>query len=212
MSNPPTNLTLYVDSLHTSPYALSVFVTLKQKDLPFEMHTVDLEAGENLADSYCGLSLTRKVPLLVHERFHLNESSAITEYLEDHFEPPVHAAVYPADPKQKARARQVQAWLRSDLIPIRMERSTEVIFLGKRFGRLSDAAAKARDKLVAAADRLIEDGHANLFPTWSVADVDLAVMLNRLVMHDDPMPEKLKAYAARQWEHPAIQEWVGLSR
>jgi len=42
--------------------------------------------------------------------------------------------------------------------------------------------------------------------------VDLAVMLNRLVMHGDPMPEKLKAYAARQWEHPAIQEWVGLSR
>lgn len=206
------NLTLYVDSLHTSPYAMSVFVTLKQKGLPFSMRTVDLEAGENLANDYCGLSLTRKVPLLVHDRFHLNESSAISEYLEDHFEPPVHAAVYPADLKQKARARQVQAWLRSDLVPIRMERSTEGIFLGKRFGPLSDAAMKAKDKLVAAADKLIEDGHANLFPTWSIADVDLALMLNRLAVHGDPMPEKLKAYAARQWEHPAIQEWAGLKR
>jgi glutathione S-transferase len=207
-----SNLTLYVDSLHTSPYAMSVYVTLKQKGLPFALRAVDLEAGENLGAGYCGISLTRKVPLLVHDSFHLNESSAITEYLEDCFEPPVHAAVYPADLKQKARARQVQAWLRSDLMPIRMERSTEVIFLGKRFGPLSDAANAARDKLIAAADRLIEDGHANLFATWSIADADLALMLNRLVMHGDPMPEKLKAYAARQWEHPAIQEWAGLGR
>ena len=131
MSKPFHNLTLYVDSLCTSPYAMSVFVTLKQKGLPFALHKVDLEAGENLAADYSQLSLTRKVPLLVHEHFHLNESSAITEYLEDHFEPPVHAAVYPVDLKQKARARQVQAWLRSDLLAIRAERSTEVIFLGK---------------------------------------------------------------------------------
>ena len=207
-----SNLTLYVDSLYTSPYAMSVYVTLKQKGLPFALQTIDLETGENLDAAYRGISLTRKVPLLVHDSFHLNESSAITEYLEDHFEPPVHAAVYPADPKQKARARQVQAWLRSDLVPIRLERSTEVIFLGKRFGPLSEAAATARDKLVAAADRLIEDGHANLFPTWSIADVDLALMLNRLIMHGDPMPEKLKTFAARQWAHPAIQEWAGLKR
>ncbi|HEX7645649.1 MAG TPA: glutathione transferase [Burkholderiaceae bacterium] len=212
MSNLTHHLTLYVDSLRTSPYAMSVFVALKQKGLPFELRSVDLEAGENLAAEYGNLSLTRKVPLLVDERFHLNESSAITEYLEDHFEPPVHAAVYPVDLKQKARARQVQAWLRSDLMPIRMERSTEVIFMGKRFGALSEAAQTARDKLVAAADRLIEDGHAHLFPTWTIADVDLALMLNRLVMHGDPMPEKLKTYAARQWEHPAVQEWVAMKR
>lgn len=212
MSNHSHNLTLYVDSLRTSPYAMSVFVALKHKSLPFALHNIDLEAGENLAADYSNLSLTRKVPLLVDAHFHLNESSAITEYLEDHFEPPVHAAVYPVDLKQKARARQVQAWLRSDLMPIRMERSTEVIFFGKRFGALSPAAQTARDKLVAAADRLIEDGHAYLFPTWSIADVDLALMLNRLAMHGDPMPEKLKTYAARQWEHPAIQEWVALPR
>ncbi len=212
MSTPSSNLTLYVDSLRTSPYALSVFVTLKQKDLPFDLRNVNLETGENLDAGYSDISLTRKVPLLIHERFHLNESSAITEYLEDHFEPPVHAAVYPADLKQKARARQVQAWLRSDLMPIRMERSTEVIFMGKRFGALSEAAQTARDKLVAAADRLVEDGNAHLFPTWSIADVDLALMLNRLVMHGDAMPEKLKTYAARQWEHPAVQEWVAMPR
>lgn len=212
MSQPNHNLTLYVDSLRTSPYAMSVFVALKHKNLPFELRSVDLESGENLAADYSNLSLTRKVPLLEDGHFHLNESSAITEYLEDHFEPPVHAAVYPVDLKQKARARQVQAWLRSDLMPIRMERSTEVIFFGKRFGALSAAAQTARDKLVAAADRLIEDGHAHLFPTWSIADVDLAVMLNRLVMHGDAMPEKLKTYAARQWEHAAVQEWVALPR
>lgn len=207
-----SKIALYVDSLHTSPYAMSVYLTLKEKGLPFELYTVDLGRGENLAGAYADMSLTRKVPLLIHDGFHLTESSAITEYLEDHFAPPNHAAVYPADPKKKARARQVQAWIRSDLMPIRAERSTEVIFMGKHFGPLSDAAQQAKDKLVAAADRLIEHGQNNLFGEWSIADADLAVMLNRLVMHGDAMPEKLVAYAQQQWQRPSIQEWVALAR
>lgn len=207
-----SKIALYVDSLYTSPYAMSVHVTLQEKGLPFELYTVDLGSGENLATAYADISLTRKVPLLIHDGFHLTESSAITEYLEDHFAPPNHAAVYPSDPKKKARARQVQAWIRSDLMPIRAERSTEVIFLGKRFGPLSEAAQQAKDKLVAAADRLIENSQDNLFGDWTVADLDLAVMLNRLVMHGDAMPEKLVAYAQHQWQRPSVQQWVALSK
>jgi glutathione S-transferase len=203
-----SKLTLYVDSLHTSPYAMSVFVTLIEKGLDFDLRTVDLAAGEQLQAGYAGLSLTRKVPLLVHDAFQLNESSAITEYLEDRFAAPAHAAVYPSDIGQKARARQIQAWLRSDLMPIRVERSTEVIFMGKRGDALSPAAQQAAEKLFAAADRLVNDGGANLFGGWSIADTDLSLMLNRLVMHGDAVPEKLKSYAQRQWQRPSVQQWV----
>lgn len=45
---PESSLTLFVDGQYASPYAMSVFVTLKEKGLPFEMEKVDLDAQQNL--------------------------------------------------------------------------------------------------------------------------------------------------------------------
>jgi glutathione S-transferase len=95
---------------------------------------------------------------------------------------------------------------------IRSERPTEVIFLGALDAPLSAAALAAAGKLFAAADTLLSGGGQHLFGQWSIADVDLALMLNRLVLNGDPVPAGLAAYAQRQWQHPAIQEWVRLPR
>ncbi|WP_259744588.1 glutathione transferase, partial [Pseudomonas protegens] len=118
---------LYVDAQFTSPYALSVFVALREKGIDFELIPLDLDAGENRAPDYARLSQTQRVPTLVHNGFALSESSAITEYLEELFP---EIPVYPQDRQHRAKARQVQAWLRSDLLPIRQERSTLVVFYG----------------------------------------------------------------------------------
>ena len=55
-------------------------------------------------------------------------------------------------------------------------------------------------------------GRNYLFGSWSIADTDLAIMLNRLIFNNDPVPMLLKRYAAHQWQHPAIQEWLALKR
>jgi len=99
--------------------------------------------------------------------------------------------VYPADPKQRARARQVQAWLRSDLLPIRQERSTLVVFYGQKMPPLSPLAEAAAHRLIGAAQVLLAGNPAYLFGEWSIADVDLAVMLNRLILNGDPVPAGL---------------------
>ena len=203
------SLALFVDAQYASPYAMSAFVALTVKQLPFELRTVDLFAGVQQEPAYAGLSLTRRVPTLVHGEFALSESSAITEYLDDMFP---GAPLYPRDPRQKARARQVQAWLRSDLMPVRTERSTEVVFLEARAPALSDAARAAAAKLFAAADALLPAEQENLCGAWCLADVDLALMLNRLVLHGDDVPARLADYARRQWAHPAVRQWVGLER
>ena len=103
-------LHLYVDSLFTSPYAMSVFVALREKGLAFETLTLDLDAGQTQAADYAQRSLTQRVPTLVDGDFALSESSAITEYLEEAYP---ETPVYPTDPQQRARARQVQAWSRT---------------------------------------------------------------------------------------------------
>jgi len=202
-------LTLFVDAQYASPYAMSAFVALTVKRLAFDLRTVDLSAAANQAPAFAALSLTRRVPTLVHDGFALSESSAIDEYVDEGFAGP---ALYPAEPKLKARARQVQAWLRSDLMPIRMERSTEVVFYGAPAPALSTAAEAAAGKLFAAAEALLPVGQDHLCGDWCIADVDLALMLNRLVLNGDAVPARLADYARRQWQHPAVQRWVAFER
>ncbi|MCF5048398.1 glutathione transferase [Pseudomonas simiae] len=200
---------LYVDHMYTSPYALSVFVTLREKGLAFETITLDLDAAQQHAADFARLSLTQRVPTLVEGDFALSESSAITEYLEQAYP---GTPVYPANPKLRARARQIQAWLRSDLLPIRQERSTMVVFYGQKMPPLSPVAEAAAAKLISAAQDLLVGNPAYLFGDWSIADVDLAVMLNRLILNGDSVPAELVEYAQRQWQRPSVQAWVNQHR
>ncbi|KPD15482.1 hypothetical protein ADM96_32430 [Burkholderia sp. ST111] len=88
-----------------------------------------------------------------------------------------------------------EAWLRSDLMSIRQERSTKVIFYDSTMERLSDAAQSIAQKLLfLMAETLLVAGNENLFGKWSIADVDLALMLNRLAPNGDPMPQRLLEY------------------
>jgi len=196
---------LYVDSRYLSPYAMSVHVALREKGLSFHVHTLDLAAGAQRAESFAGMSITRRVPTLVDDQFTLSESSAITEYLDEAY-PGVR--LYPHSLQARARARQVQAWLRSDLAALRQERPTEVVFHAPVDKALSEAAQAAAQKLIAGASALLAHGGPWLFDAWSIADVDLALMLQRLVRNGDALPAALADYAQRQWERPAVQEWA----
>jgi glutathione S-transferase len=202
-------LHLAVDAQYASPYAMSVFVALHEKALPFEMSTVDLTAGAQTEPAYATRSITRRVPTLSHDGFALSESTAICEYLDESF---AGALLYPAGRQQRARARQVQAWLRSDLMALRAERPTEVVFFGAKMPALTPAGLAAADKLLAACATLLGPDQQHLTDDWSLADLDLALMLNRLALHGDAVPAHLAAYAARQWQRPSVQAWLALPR
>ena len=205
------SITLWSDSSFFSPYAMSVYVALTEKGIPFSLKRVDLSQNQQFHSDYRALSLTCRVPTLQIDDFVLSESSAIAEYLEERFPAPEFDRLYPRDREKRARAREVQAWLRSDFLPIRQERPTEVLFAGERFPPLSAAAAQAADKLMAASLRLLPDKQQNLFGEWSVADTDLAVMLNRLALHGDALPDKLREYAEFQWQRASVQLWLAES-
>lgn len=201
---------LYVDSKYVSPYAMSVFVALHEKKLPFEITTIDLSSGAASAPAYAKISLTHRVPTLVDGDFSLSESSAITEYLDEAYP---GRALYPAEVKDRARARQVQAWLRSDFMPIRSERATVVLFYAPSATPLSAEAHSAAQKLFAGATELLSHGGPHLCgKQWCIADADLAVMLNRLALNGDSVPENLTVYASRQWQRPSVQLWVNQER
>ena len=145
------------------------------------------------------------MPTLTHGDFSLGESSAICEYVDEVFP---GTALYPAEPQERAKAREIQAWIRSDLMPIRIERSTEVVFREPNPAPLSEAARNAAARLFHAAEALLPGPGEQLFGAWCIADIDLALMLNRLVMNGDAVPARLATYATLQWAHPAVQAWV----
>jgi glutathione S-transferase len=205
-------LVLYVDGFWNSPYAFSAYVCLKEKGLAFETREVNLHERAQKAPDFKAMSLTARVPVLEHGTFHLSESSAIVEYLEDTFAPPQYPATLPAAPRDRARARQIMAWIRSDLMPIRDERATHTFFYKHPVEPLSRAGQAAAEKLIAAASAFIPDGRTSLFDAFSVADADLAMMLMRLVGNGDPVPAKLRDFVAAQWQRPSVRAWVERTR
>src|SRR5258707_6061825 len=200
---------LYVDSNFASPYALPAYVSLVEKGLTFDVKPLELFANAQKADAFATTSITARVPTLVHDHFSLSESSAICEYIDESFE---GTLLYPTGLRDRARARQVQAWVRSDLMPIREERPTFIVSCGARRQTLSPQAIEATHKLFTAALQLLEGRTENLFDEWSIADVDLAMMLQRLVAHGDTVPQRLVDYANHHWLRPSVQQWINLRR
>lgn len=206
------SLVLYGSEMWNSPYVLSCFVTLEEKRLPFETRLIALHRGAQHEAAYVDVSLTSRVPALVDGALTLSESSAIVEYLEDKYAPPEHPRVLPAGLAERARARQIMAWVRSDVGPLRDERSTEFVFFEPAatppLTPLSDAGRRAADKVVRIASTLVPEDGGPLFGAWCIADTDLAMMLWRLSRTAHPLPTKLKTFADAQWARPSVQKFV----
>jgi glutathione S-transferase len=201
-------LVLYGNSPLTSPYVFSVFVALEEKGLSFELRLISLKEGEHLGTEYVARSLTNRVPTLTHKEFSISESSAINEYLEERFPPPKYSRLYPDDVKDRAKVRMVQALMRSDFMPIREERATETVFQGVPVQPLSAAAQASVDRLYRIASKLVSGAESTIADTFSIADVDLSMMLQRLLANGDPMPGPLAAYATAIWQRPSIRKWL----
>jgi glutathione S-transferase len=185
-------------------------VALEEKQLPYDVQEVAMHRAENRAPDYARRSLTARVPMLRHGDFHLSESSAIAEYLEDAF--PSTPRLFPVDGRQRARARQVMAWIRSDLMPIREERSTNTIFYEPATAPLSEKAWKAAEKLLTATESLLAPGATSLFGTFSVADADLTLMLQRLGKSGHPLGDKVQRFVDATWSRPSVRKWVERKR
>jgi glutathione S-transferase len=209
-------LILFGNTVWTSPYVLSCFVALREKELPFEVNTIPLHLGAQHDPAFAAHSLTSRVPVLLDSGLALSESSAIVEYLEEAYPSPEHACVLPTDRHSRARARQVMAWLRSDLMPIREERSAQYVFYPhdvlEPAAPLSPSGIRAAEKLLGAAERLVPVDSGPMFGAWCVADTDLAMMIQRLIKTDFDVPSRIRAYANAQWERPAVKEFTGQPR
>jgi glutathione S-transferase len=202
-------LTLYSDGFYISPFVFTDFIALEEKGVPYKLERVNLHEKAQHKTAYRDGSILGRVPALEHDGFWLAESQAIVEYLEDVFPSP---RVLPEDARERARARMVLTWLRSDLNPLREDRATHTMFYKRADQPLTPAGQAAADRLIDIAQRLIPDGKTTIGKSWSIADSDLAFMLQRLGLNGHELPKKVRAFVDAQWARPSVQKFVSLER
>jgi glutathione S-transferase len=202
------SLVLYVESSWSSPWVCTVHVALREKALPFSTAIAMMRKGSGAIDVMHDRTLTGTAPVLQHGSFWLAESLAIVEYLEDLFPEP---RILPADPRDRARARQLMAWLRQEHEELRRDRPTERILYPstRELPPLSAAARASAESIVRVAERLGADakGHV-LGDGFGVVDVELAFNLKRVLMTDVAMPDAIAAYTAAVWARPSVREFL----
>jgi glutathione S-transferase len=205
-------LTLYSDGFFISPYAFSAFVALEEKGVPYTLSTVSLADQHQHRPEFRDRALIGRVPAIDHDGFWLSESAAIVDYLDEVFPPQQYRRALPDDVKERARARMILHWIRSDLLPLRDERPTTTMFFARADRPLSPAGQAAAARLIEVALRLVPEGATSLFSRWCIADSDLAFMLHRLLLNQHELPARLRAFAETQWSRPSVQKWVQQQR
>ncbi len=180
-------LVLFVDAFFTSPFDFRCHVALEEKGLDFAVSRVMVTEDQGLTPSYKELSLTARVPGLMHGDFWLAESLAIIEYLEEAFPAPEWPRLYPADVRARARARQVLAFFGSDLQTLVSERPSWMIFYPTKAPPLSPAARAVAGDLTWALLRLARTGETLAPALQAFVDANLArPSVRRFLEHERP--------------------------
>jgi glutathione S-transferase len=205
-------LTLFGEDLWISPYFFSSFVALRAKGVAFSLVELKLHEGETRKPEFRDATLTAKVSALRHGDFWLAESSAVAEYLEEALPSPEHQRLFPEGRMERARARQLMAWLRSDLVALRDERPTTTMFFDRASTPLTVAGEKSAAELIRIAGLVVPEGGGPLFGEWALVDSELAFMLHRLLLNGHAVPDKLRSFAEREWQRPSVREFVEHAR
>jgi glutathione S-transferase len=198
-----TTRILWADARLCSPWGLSVWTVLKEKKIPCELRRLDLQRGEHRSAEYLSHAMNGKVPVLQDGDFWISESLAIVEYLEEAFDGP---RMLPAEPKARARDREVLSYLRSDFFELRRCMPFEGLFWAQPAVPITPKAEEEIAHLFAlVATRLT----TNPSEPPTLADAELAFMVRRVLRYEPQrVPLEVAAFSERIWSRPSVQSWV----
>ncbi len=205
------DLTLYGDANWESPWGFHVMVALDELALPYKLELLKFPIADDIRAELRRHAILGKSPCLVHGDVWLTESSAISEFLAETYAPPTYRPILPVDRVERARARQVMSWLRTSMMGLREDRPTSSVFKSPVTNPLTEKGRRDADELIRVASELVPAGRASIAATWSVADLDLSLMLMRLVANSEPtVPARVADYARATWARPSVQKYLAL--
>lgn len=191
------SLTLY----HASPSRSSIALwMLEEVGQPYELHRLDLKAGDNRTPEYLSVNPMGKVPALRHGEAVITETAAICLYLAEAF--PQAGLVVPVGDERRGAFLK---WLFFAAGPLEMS------VMDRAFKRAEDAPRAALgygdyDTTMEVVGKALSPGPYLMGDQFTAADVVLGSQLRWGTMFK-LIPERpdFTAYIARLTERPAAK-------
>jgi glutathione S-transferase len=206
-------MSLVLHGANASPFVRKARVCLIEKGIPYELVPVVPFPPANATPEFRRMSPLGKIPALSDGDFAISDSSVICAYLErTHPEP----ALYPADPKQYARALWLEEFADSKMIEAIGPLFFQRVVRAKFFKQAPDEqeVRKGLEALPAVFDYL--EGQAGddwlVGGRFSIADVAVGTGLAQLGHAGEAVDAarwpKLAAYAERVLSRPSFKSCI----
>jgi glutathione S-transferase len=187
------------------PYCQKVRVVLAEKDLSYEVVSVDLRKNEQKTAEFLRLNPYGKVPVLEDEEMIIYESTIINEYLEDEYPVP---ALMPEDSAGRARVRMLEDYGDNIFLP---QTSLVLAELARAEG---EADAEKLSRYKAGLLRSLEwlnsslEGREYLVNDFSMADVAFVpgvLILANMGIDINPGWKNLSSWIGRLRQRASVQ-------
>ena len=206
-------LELYIGNKNYSSWSLRPWLLLTQAGIPFRevMVRFDSFAADSAFKATVGrISPVGKVPVLVDDGFAVWDTLAIAEYVAERF-PEKH--LWPADARQRARARSVCAEMHSGFTALRNHCPMNIEAALPEVGRIvwrDQAGVRADLARIEAIWTELLDAHGGpmLFGDFGIADAYYAPVCSRIRTYALPVSPTVAAYVDRVHALPAMQAWT----
>ncbi len=204
---------LYIGNKNYSSWSMRPWVLMRQAGIPFEERMVRFDSfapDSSFKRALAGVSPTGRVPLLMDDGFAVWDSLAIVEYLAERFP---DRALWPAETRDRARARSICAEMHSGFAALRAACPMNIEASLPEVGALAWRDKPAVRADVARIDALWQQqlqasGGPMLFGSFSAADAFFAPVCMRLRTYGLPVSEPSAAYVRRVADQPGVAAWV----
>jgi glutathione S-transferase len=208
---------LIIGNKNYSSWSMRSWVLMRAVGLPFEelKLRLDFAADSAFRQAVARVSPAGKVPVLVlDDGFAVWDTLAIAETLHDLFPT---AGVWPAEARQRARARSVCAEMHGGFGALREHCPMNIEAHLPEVGAQVWVSQPRVQRDVARIEQLWGDalqasGGPFLFGAFGAADAFYAPVAMRLLGYALPMSPASAAYVQRLAQHPAVADWCADAR
>lgn len=193
---------LIIGNKTVSSWSLRPWVLMKHFEIPFEEILVKLDLPDT-TQNILKYSPTGKVPALIDGDFHVWESAAIMEYLNEKYP---EKEMYPKDMRDRAIARALSMEMHAGFGTMRELLS----FNAKKRHQNFDYSPALKDiERVKAiwTEQLKKSGGPFLFGSFGIVDAMYAPVVGRFQTYGVPVDGLVKNYYEAILNLPAMKEW-----
>ena len=211
---------LYIGNKNYSSWSMRPWVLMRHAGVPFDEVRLRLsfEGDSDFKRRLAAITPTGRVPVLVDDGFAVWDTLAIAEYVAEKVQSlPGRPSLWPADARDRARARSLCAEMHSGFAALRshcpMNIEADLPDVGARLLRDVPEIAVDLARITSMwQQQLAETGGPFLFGEFSVADAYFAPVCMRLRTYALPVPERARGYVAHMLELPAVRQWADEAR